>query len=398
MTEPAPAVCANVILSVLSGPLVTVLPAASSIVAVNVRVVADARLAVEPDSTIWVAVPNVTVKVWVLELVAVPLTVPLAPSVTGPARLPVIVSVAIPATAWAALRPVTEPAPVVCANVMLSVASGPVVTVLPAASSIVAVNVRVVRRREIRGRAREHDLGCGAGDDGERLGVGVGRAAVDGPVGWRVTVPASVPVIVSCATPSTAATVLRPVTVPVPAVCAKVIMSVASAPVVIVLPAASSIVAVNVRVVADARFAVEPESTIWVAVPNVIVKVWVLELVRPGPLTVALAWSVTVPASVPVIVSCATPPTAATVLRPVTVPAPVVCAKVIMSVASGPVVTVLPAASSIVAVNVRVVADARFAVEPDSTIFEAAPDIRVTFVTGLLVAVHDRQTAVTVYW
>ena len=65
-------------LSVLSAPLVTVLPVASSIVAVNVRVVADARIAVEPDSTIWLAVPNVTVKVWVLELVALPLSVPLA--------------------------------------------------------------------------------------------------------------------------------------------------------------------------------------------------------------------------------------------------------------------------------------------------------------------------------
>ena len=92
-------VCAKVMLSVLSAPLVTVLPAASSIVAVNVRVVADARFAVEPASTIWVAVPNVTVKVWVLELVAVPLTVPLARSVTLPTSLPVIVSVATPATA-----------------------------------------------------------------------------------------------------------------------------------------------------------------------------------------------------------------------------------------------------------------------------------------------------------
>ena len=55
----------------------------------------------EPDTiAIVVGVPATTVKVWVLELVALPLTVPLAPSVTGPARLPVIVSVATPATAW----------------------------------------------------------------------------------------------------------------------------------------------------------------------------------------------------------------------------------------------------------------------------------------------------------
>ena len=57
--------------------------------------------------------------------------------------------------------------------------------------------------------------------------------------------------------------------------------------------------------------------------------------------------------------------------------------------------TVLPAASSIVAVNVRVVADARFAVEPDSTIFDAAPDVSVTLV-GRWSRVHDCQTAVTV--
>ncbi len=104
------------------------LPAASSIVAVNVRVVADARFAVEPDSTIWVAVPNVTVNACVLELVAVPLTVALAASVTLPASLPVIVSVAIPLLAATVLRPVTDPAPAVCAKLMLSPASGPLVT------------------------------------------------------------------------------------------------------------------------------------------------------------------------------------------------------------------------------------------------------------------------------
>ena len=75
---------------------------------------------------------------------------------------------------------------------------------------------------------------------------------------------------------------------------------------------------------------------------------------------------------------------------------PAVCAKVMLSVASGPLVIVLPAASSIVAVNVRVVPEARFAVAPGRAICAAAPEVRVTFVAGLLVAVQDCQTAVTV--
>ena len=212
VTVPAPAVCAKLMLSPASGPLVIVLPAASSIVAVNVRVVADARFAVEPDSTIWVAVPNVTVNACVLELVAVPLTVALA-----------------------------------CQR--------------DAAGELAGDRV-----------GRDPVVGRDGAQAGDRAGAGGLREA-------------------------------------------DVVAGVGAAG--DVLPAASSIVAVNVRVVADARFAVEPDSTIWVAVPNVTVNACVLELVAV-PLTVALAASVTLPASLPVIVSVAIPLLAATVLRPVT--------------------------------------------------------------------------------
>ena len=72
-------------------------------------------------------------------MVATELTVPLERRVMLPATAPVTVSVATPATAAVVVSPVTVPGPAVRAKVMLSVLSGPEVTVLPEASSMVAV-------------------------------------------------------------------------------------------------------------------------------------------------------------------------------------------------------------------------------------------------------------------
>ena len=81
-------------------------------------------------------------------------------------------------------------------------------------------------------------------------------------------------------------------------------------------------------------------------------------MVRPA----AVASIVTEPASWPVIVLVATPATAVSLPVPVTVPAPEALAKATTVVLS--VVTVLPAASWIVAVSTRVAPEVRSAVEP----------------------------------
>ena len=60
--------------------------------------------------------------------------VPEAVMVTEPARLPVTVNVATPATALLEPSPVTVPVPEVLANVILIVLSAPVLTVLPPVS------------------------------------------------------------------------------------------------------------------------------------------------------------------------------------------------------------------------------------------------------------------------
>ena len=76
---------------------------------------------------------------------------------------------------------------------------------------------------------------------------------------------------------------------------------------------------------------------------------------------------VTAPASCPVIVFVATPAEAVALPVPLTVPAPLCCAKATTVVLSE--VTVLPAASSIVAVRTRVAPEVRLAVEPLSAIW-----------------------------
>ena len=106
VTVPAPDAFANVTTVELSA--VTVLPAASWIVAVRTRVAPEVRLAVEPVRAMSAAAPWTTVKA-----PRVPVVSPAAVAsiVTEPTRAPVIVLVATPAAAVAVPVPVTVPAP-----------------------------------------------------------------------------------------------------------------------------------------------------------------------------------------------------------------------------------------------------------------------------------------------
>ena len=175
-----------------------------------------------------------------------------------------------------------------------------------------------------------------------------------------VTGPTSAPVIVFVATPFVTVAVPVPVTVPAPDCLAKV-MTVELSPVT-VLPAASWIVAVRTRVAPEVRLAVEPVSAIWVAAPWTTVKAPSVPVVSP----VAVASIVTEPTRAPVIVLVATPLAAVALPVPVTVPAPDCLPKLTTVVLSE--VTVLPAASWIVAVRTRVAPDVRFVVDPVSAI------------------------------
>ena len=156
-----------------------------------------------------------------------------------------------------------------------------------------------------------------------------------------------------------------PVTVPAPESLAKVTTLVLSE--VTVLPAASWIVAVRTRVAPEVRLVVEPVSAIWVAAPWTTVKAPRVPVVRPAE----VASIVTEPARAPVMVLVATPATAVSLPVPVTVPAPEALAKATTVVLSE--VTVLPAASWIVAVRRRVAPEVRLAVEPVRAIWVAAP-------------------------
>ena len=131
-TLPGPLVSPNVTTVELSP--VTEFPAASRTVAVSVL---SAPETLEPErvSSICAAAPCRTV------YVAVPPVRPVdvAERSTPPVSAFVTVLVAIPAAAVAVPSPVTLPAPPVCANVTTVELSA--VTVLPAASSIVAVSV-----------------------------------------------------------------------------------------------------------------------------------------------------------------------------------------------------------------------------------------------------------------
>ena len=133
------------------------------------------------------------------------------------------------------------------------------------------------------------------------------------------------------------------------------------------LPAASWIVAVKTRVAPEVRLAVEPVSAIWAAAPWTTVKAPRVPVVRPA----AVASIVTEPTRAPVIVFVATPLEAVALPVPVTVPAPEALAKATTVELSE--VTVLPAASWIVAVSTRVAPEVRFVVEPVRAIWVAAP-------------------------
>ena len=126
-TVPAPDACANAITVELSA--VTVLPAASLIVAVRTLVAPDARSAVEPVRTMSALAPWTTLNG---PSVSDESPAEVASIVTGPARLPVIVLVATPAEAVALPVPLTVPAPLCCANATTVELSE--TTVLPAAS------------------------------------------------------------------------------------------------------------------------------------------------------------------------------------------------------------------------------------------------------------------------
>ncbi len=175
-----------------------------------------------------------------------------------------------------------------------------------------------------------------------------------------VTEPTRAPVIVFVATPLAAVAVPVPVTVPAPEALAKATTVELSE--VTVLPAASWIVAVRTRLVPETRLVVAPVRTMSAAGPWTTVKAPRAPVVRPA----AVASIVTEPTSWPVSVLVAIPLAAVAVPVPVTVPAPDCLPKVTTVVLS--LVTVLPAASWIVAVRTRVVPEVRLVVAPLSAI------------------------------
>ena len=179
------------------------------------------------------------------------------------------------------------------------------------------------------------------------------------------TGPARTPVIVFVATPLAAVAFPVPVTVPAPDALAKATTVELSE--VTVFPAASWIVAVSTRVAPDARSAVDPVSVIWAAAPWTTLKAPSVPVVSPA----AVASIATEPARAPVIVLAATPPAMVELPVPPTVPVPEACAKETTVELSE--VTVLPAASWMVAVRTLVAPDARSAVEPVRTMSAAAP-------------------------
>ncbi len=336
---------------------VTVFPAASWIVAVSTRAEPEASEEVEPVSAIWAAVPWVTVKA-----PRVPVVRPEAVAciVTAPARTPVTVFVATPLEAVEAPVPLTEPAPE--AWVKLTEVELSDVTVFPAASWTVAVSTRVAP--EVRFAVEPVRATCAAapGSTVNAPSVPVVRPEA---VACMVTVPARAPVTVFVATPELAVAAPVPVTVPVPEALVKLTEVVLSP--VTTLPAASLIVAVRSLVEPEVRFAVEPVSTMSAAAPGSTVKAPRVPVVSP----LAVACMATVPTSAPVIVFVATPALAVAAPVPVTVPVPEALVKLTEVVLSP--VTVLPAASLIVAVSRRVLPDVRLAVEPLRTMSAAAP-------------------------
>ena len=280
--------------------------------------------------------------------------------VTGPTSAPVIVLLATPATAVSVPVPVTVPAPEAFANETTVALSE--VTVLPAASWRVAVSTRLAPElRSVVEPVRTIWVAA------PWTTVKAPRVPVVRPaaVASIVTEPTSWPVIVLVATPPDAVALPVPVRVPAPDALVKATTVVLSD--VIVLPAASLIVAVRTRLAPEARSVVAPVRAMSAAAPWTTVKAPSVPLVKPA----AVASIVTEPARTPVIVLVATPATAVSLPVPLTVPAPDALVKATTVVLS--LVTVLPAASLIVAVRTRVAPEVRFVVAPVSVMSAAAP-------------------------
>ena len=169
--------------------------------------------------------------------------------VIEPAVWPVTLLDAMPEPAVAAPRPVTVPAPAVLAKVTEVELS--VVTTFPAASRTSAVSVRAPAGGEIACRAGDRQVVGGAGDDreGGRVGGDAGRGGLDRDraCGLRGDALGR-----DAAEPAVAAP--RPVTVPLPAVLAK-LTEVELSPV-RTLSAASRTSAVSVRPAPEARLVV----------------------------------------------------------------------------------------------------------------------------------------------
>ena len=139
-----------------------------------------------------------------------------AVTVTEPASSPLTVLVATPAEAVEPPRPESEPLPAVWAKVTVVVLS--VAIVLPAASWMVAVRTRLAPELRL---AVEPLIAIFVGVPGSTVKVVV-SAVRPAAVAWIVIEPARSPVTVFDATPEAAVAAPRPVTVPAPAVLAKV--------------------------------------------------------------------------------------------------------------------------------------------------------------------------------
>ena len=362
VTVPAPDCLPKVTTVVLSE--VTVLPAASWIVAVSTRVAPEVRLVTAPVSEICVAAPWTTVKE-----PSVPVVRPaaVASMTTAPTSWPVIVLVATPATAVAVPVPVTVPAPDCLAKLTTVVLSE--VTVLPAASRIVAVSTRVAPEVRLVTAPVSEICVAAPWTTVKEPSVPVVRPPA---VASMTTAPTRTPVIVLVATPLAAVAVPVPLTVPAPDCLPKVTTVVLSE--VTVLPAASWIVAVSTRVAPEVRLVTAPVSEICVAAPWTTVKEPSVPVVRPP----AVASITTAPTSTPVIVFVATPFVTVAVPVPLTVPAPD-CFENVITVEEL-VTAMFPLASLIVAVSTRVAPEVRLVTAPVSPICVAAPCTRTSVV------------------
>ncbi len=301
----------------------------------------------------------------------------MAPIVIVPAVWPVTLLEATPPEAVAAPRPVRVPAPEVLAKVT-AVELSPV-TRLSAASLTSAVSVRAAPEARL---LVPLVIVRWSGAPGTIVNV-VEPSARPVAVAPIVIAPATAPVTLSCATPFEVAAAPRPVTVPAPALLAKLIERPLSPGT--RLPAASRTSAVRVRVAPEARSAVELVITTWVGeVAGTTSKV----VVSPAS-PAAAAPIVIVPATCPVTETCATPLEAVAAASPLTVPAPDVLENVTEVELS--LATRLPLASRTSAVSERVLPDARFAAELVIVRWSAAPGTIVN-------AVESEASPAAVAW